>query len=99
MRVDALRSSRHVGLTPLQIGAHLQVFQYRHLRKEAAALRHVTNTPTNNLVRGEANQGGVLKRDGPGAGLHEPGQGAQNGAFAGTVGANEADYLTDLQME
>lgn len=75
----------------LEVRAHEEVFAHAEVGEDHAALGHVAQAEFDDFVRGKIGDGLAVEDDGAGAGADEAGEGAEGGAFAGSVGADEGD--------
>ena len=99
MCVDALQGGCHLGLAALQVSAHFQVFEHRHLGKEAPAFWDMANAQTDDLMRRQANDRAAVKQDVASAGLYQAGQRPQDGTLACPIGADEANHLAGVEVK
>ena len=91
--VDPLEVLLDLRLVLAQVCADLQVLHHRQVRKDPAPLGAHGDAGRDDLVDGLAQQLLAVPEDGPGAGLHQAGDGAQGGGLAGAVGADQRDDL------
>jgi hypothetical protein len=79
-----------------QVGAHLQIFLYTHVRKDMAAFRTMGDAALQNLRRRAKCDVFALEDDAAPRGLEQPRQRAQHRALPGAVGPDEGDDLAFL---
>ena len=77
------------GGIPAGKGAHLQVFQHGHLTEDPAALRHLGQTPHQDLVGGMPGDVHPVKADLSAFGAQQARDGLENGGLAGAVGSDQ----------
>jgi hypothetical protein len=93
-REDALDIARPCGTPARRIGAHLEIFKYRHRGEYLPALRHMGDAEMHPLVRGDREKVLPLVGDRAGASRNHPGNGLEQGRLASAVGADDRDELS-----
>ena len=69
------------------------ILRHRHIRKDAAAFRHVDNAPAHDFLGGQADQLLAAVEDGAALRLLQAGYGAQGRRFARAVRADQRHNL------
>ena len=93
--VHLLSDSRAIATQP---GAHLQVFQYRHAGKDAAAFRYHHQPFAQQRLRFASTYRFTVEKNLAAKGF-QPGNGADGGAFARAVGADKRGLLALFHAE
>ena len=96
--VDALEAGVD-GALGLRIGAHLEVFLHRHLKKDATSLGYLSQALGNELVGGRMGDVLALEFDGPRLGTQQARNGLKSRGLTCTVSANQSHNLVFVDLK
>jgi hypothetical protein len=89
----------HAGAVSLDVCAHLEVLQHRHLGKHDAPLGHVGESPSEDEVGAQPRDVVLVEDHAPRARREESHDGLEGGRLARAVGADDADDLAAAHVE
>ena len=100
---ETLKSEVNVGLDTrlviAQIGAHFEVFQHAHLRKDVTPFRNLTDAEADNFLRAQPLNGLTAKEDFAAPRRRHAGNRHQGRALACAVGADQRDDLAFVDRQ
>src|SRR5215471_5891886 len=99
MLIDHPECGGDVGLVGLQVGAHPEILEHGHLRKQPAALGHMSDAEADDLMGRQADQGSILEFYLAAARSDQPRQCSKTRRLPRAIRADQADDSSCRNLE